>query len=111
MFDRHGTGVPVVRRKMPDVATLLLLMEDGKLAKLRWCRRFTFLRQEGRTCDNDPPAYADPLRVVRERWVNRPRYVKLQACNCWIVVLAYRIRTLSSRPRADKSLIAISGCF
>src|SRR5258705_10006178 len=35
MFDRHGTGVPVVRRKMPDVATLLLLMEDGKLAKLR----------------------------------------------------------------------------
>ena len=63
MFDRHGTGVPVVRRKMPDVATLLLLMEDGKLAKLRWCRRFTFLRQQGRTCDKDPPAYADPLHL------------------------------------------------
>jgi len=62
-LDRHGTGVLVVRRKMPDVATLLLLMEDGKLAKLRWCRRFAFLRQEGRTCDKDPPAYADPLHL------------------------------------------------
>ncbi len=35
-LDRHGTGLPVVRREMPDVATLLFLMEDGKLAKLRW---------------------------------------------------------------------------
>jgi len=62
-LDRYGTGVPVVRRKMPDVATLLLLMEDGKLGKLRWCRRFAFLRQEGWTCDKDPPTYADPLHL------------------------------------------------
>jgi hypothetical protein len=62
-LDRHGTGVAVFRCKMPGVATLLLLMEDRKFAKLRWCRRFTLLRQEDRTCDKDPPAYADPLHL------------------------------------------------
>ena len=62
-LDRHRTGVPVVRRKMPDIATLLRLIEDGELAKVSWCRGLPFLRQEGRTCDKDPPAYADPLHL------------------------------------------------
>jgi hypothetical protein len=46
---------------MPDVASLLLLMEDGKLAKVSWCCGFPFLCQEGRTCDKKPPARADAL--------------------------------------------------
>src|SRR6476659_9032072 len=53
-LDRHGTGVPVVRRKMPDVTTLLLLVEDGNHAKVSWCPGFPSLRQEGRTCDKNP---------------------------------------------------------
>jgi hypothetical protein len=55
-LDRHRTGVPVVRRKMPDVATLLRLIEDGELAKVSWCRRLPLLGQEGRTCYKNPPA-------------------------------------------------------
>src|SRR6516165_6694065 len=62
-LDRYCTGTAVVRRKMPDLATLLLLMKDGELAKVRWCRGFTFLRQQGRTCDEDPSAWTDSFHL------------------------------------------------
>jgi hypothetical protein len=64
---------------MPDVATLLLHMEDGKLAKVGWRRGFPFLGQEGRTCDNNPPACAYPLHlqvgVSVETFANPDRHI------------------------------------
>ena len=62
-LNHHGTGVPVLRRQKPGVAALLLLMEDGKLAKVSRCRGLPFFRQKGRTCDENPPAYADPFHL------------------------------------------------
>jgi hypothetical protein len=55
-LNHHGTGVPVLRRQKPGVAALLLLMEDGELAKVSWCRGLPLLGQEGRTCYKNPPA-------------------------------------------------------
>jgi hypothetical protein len=55
-LNHHGIGVPVLRRQKPGVAALLLLMEDGELAKVSWCRGLPLLGQEGRTCYKNPPA-------------------------------------------------------
>ena len=59
----HRGFPPVFRRKMPDPATLLLLMKDGELAKVRGCSGFTVLCHESRTRNEDPPAQADPLHL------------------------------------------------
>jgi hypothetical protein len=75
----HRGCPPVFRRKMPDPATLLLLMKDRKLAKVRRCSGFTVPCHESRTCNEDPPAYADPLHlkvgVGVEPFANADRYV------------------------------------
>jgi hypothetical protein len=45
---------------MPGPATLLLLVEDGKVAEVR---RRSGRAVKCRTCDEDPPAHADPLHL------------------------------------------------
>jgi hypothetical protein len=59
----HGDCPPVFRCKVPGPATLLLLMKNGKFAKLRGCGGFIVPCHEGRTCNEDPPAHADPLHL------------------------------------------------
>ena len=51
-------------------------------------RQRSLIAQQHRPIRRHPPAGLGLRQGRRERWVNRLRYVKLQACNCRIVVLA-----------------------
>jgi len=59
----HGGGLTARGREMPGPATLLLMVEDGKVAEVRGRSGLAAIVQECRTCDEDPPAHADPLHL------------------------------------------------
>ena len=62
-LNRHGSSIPVLRRQKPGVAALLLLMEDGKRGQFRRRHRFTLIREQPWTSDQDTPADADPFHL------------------------------------------------
>ncbi|HZC96320.1 MAG TPA: hypothetical protein VE267_09385 [Bradyrhizobium sp.] len=56
----YAADITIFSRQMPGAAALFFLVQHRKIGKVRWRHRNT-RRQQVRACDQDAPAYADPL--------------------------------------------------